>query len=141
MAKKANGGPNISDWFRQVYKEHPEWLKLDSNQSIRDRWKLEHGSDMPQNVANIMSNVKGKLRAGLRGRRKGAKPGPKPKAALPTGAARTPKAALAELERLEHRIDDCLATARAMNVENIQDVIHSLRDARNGIVRMFVTPS
>ena len=140
MAKKAGSGPNISEWFRNVFGEHPDWLELGTNKPIRDRWKEEHGSDMPDNVVNLMTNVKGKLR---RDRREAAKPGRKPKAkpAAPAGPARTPRAALAELERLEERIDACLATARAMNVENIQDVIHSLRDARNGIVRMFVQQS
>ena len=138
MARKASTSGTISSWFRNVFTEHPEWLNLDNNRPIRDRWKLEHGSEMPANVANIMTNMKGKMRGTRRGRRKGGKPGPKPKTVVMAGPARTPRAALVELERLEERIDACLATARAMNVENIQDVIHSLRDARNGIVRMFV---
>ena len=138
MARKISTSGTISSWFYKVFGEHKDWLKLDNNKPIRDLWKQEHGSDMPPNVANVMTNVKGKLRGSRRGRRKGGKPGPKPKTELAAAPARTPKAALAELVRLEGRIDDCLATARAMNVENIQDVIHSLRNARNGIVRMFV---
>src|SRR5690349_18243646 len=110
MARKAKTG-TVSEWFRTVFKEHPEWLKLDNNTPIRERWKTEHGSDMPANVANIMTNVKGKMRGSRRGRRKGRKPGPKPKVAVAAGPARTPRAAMAELERLEARIDDCLATA------------------------------
>ena len=131
MPRKANKGPVMSDWFRRVFKDHPDWLRLDNNTPIRDLWKEEHGSAMPLNVANIMTNVKGQMR-GTR-RRKGAKPGPKP-----AGTARPARLAVIELERLEAMIDDCLAAARAMNVEDIHEVVSSLRDARNGIVRMFV---
>src|SRR5215472_4626703 len=104
MARKASTSGTISSWFYKVFKEHPEWLKLTNNKPIRERWREEHGSDMPGNVANIMTNVKGKIRGSRRGRRKGAKPGPKPKTAVAAGPARAPQAALAELLRLEARI-------------------------------------
>ena|SRR5262249_55624945 len=138
MAKKANKGPSVSSYFKDVFKEHPEWLKLDNNDALRARWKEDHnGEDMPLKVAGIMSNVKSKLRLGKGRRRRGRKPGPKPKVQGAPVAAVAPRAAVSQLERLELMIDDCLSAARSMNVQNIEGVVKSLRNARNGIVMMF----
>lgn len=161
MARKAGKVPTVSSYFQGILTENPEWLALKSNDPIRKRWNEDHGGqDMSAREAGIMTNVKSKLRREGRDRTEARperkKPGPKPAGAAvyssneydqyfdspkpgpkPTGTPVPPSAAVDQLERLEIMIDNCLSAARAMNVEHIEDVIRSLRQARNGIVLMF----
>lgn len=137
MAKKAarRNGESVSAYFKKVFAEHPDWLALDTTEPIRSQWKQERGQDMDKKTSQIMANVKSRLRRKPGG--KGGKPGPKKGARKPDAVS--PKQSIPDLERLEVMIDNCLSTARALNVQNIDLVVGPLRQARNNIVLMFTS--
>jgi hypothetical protein len=135
MARKRRG-ESVGGYFKRVFGEHPEWLELSDNAQVVERWKQDHGkTEMPKSVRANMANIKSKMRSAARGgapakggRRKGRRT-----------AAVAPRAAVGRVEQLELMIDNCLAAAREMNVQNIDDVIRPLRRARNNIVLIFDT--
>ncbi len=144
MAKKSQE-ENKSAYFRQLFTQHPDWLDLTENTQIIEQWKQDHnGAEMPTNVKQVMASIKSNLRK----ERRGGKPAPKKRGRKPRGQAaattppvRTapakPREAVHSIERLEEMIDNCLVTARGLNVEKLDKVIKHLRLARNGIVLMF----
>jgi hypothetical protein len=137
MGRKKKSRGSTSAYFRDLFNEHPDWLQLTDNDQIYEHWKATHdGKEMPKNIKQTMSTVKSRMRNPKKGKKRG-RPGRKPKAAVAAAPPAPPRTAIREIEALERQIDDCLSTARAINVENIMDVIAPLRRARNNIVLMF----
>src|SRR5260370_14566737 len=100
MAKKTNSEATPSGYFRKILTENPGWLDLKSNDPIRARWKQDHGQDMSDRVARLMTNVKSKLRQDKKKRAahpQPKKPVPKPKPKR-EGPAVAPAAAVPHLE-------------------------------------------
>lgn len=149
MAKKSQSGENKTAYFKQLFEENPEWLKLTSNKDVYDRWKADHnGEEMSQNDKATMANVKSVLRKKEGIQVKKAKKGGRKKASASASAStsKAPKATapsttrrigVGDAEKLEHVIDDALSLARTMNVDGIDTIIKHLRKARNNIVLMF----
>ena len=132
----AANGETTSGYFRKVFKADPKLLKKGTNPELFRRWLADHPGhkEVPQSVKNILSYLKSVLRSKRKRRR-----APEAQAqGTPVGAA-SPAATRANgkgLERLEERIDDCLAVARGMDAEGLAEVIDRLRNARNQVVRM-----
>jgi hypothetical protein len=137
-------GESVASYFRGVFEEKPRWLKSRSNDELLQRWLADHPGEttVPQRIKVIMANTKSVLR------KKGRKGRGKIKKEQPTKAVAHQFAATAvvlatapssstqsqELEQLEEQIDDCLTLAKTLDREQLANVIHLLRRARNGVV-------
>src|SRR5262249_14380729 len=127
MAKKKAKGESLGGYFRQLFREHPEWLKIKSNDLIKQRYEADHPSQQfTSNIRANLANVKSLMRKQMR--KRGRKPG--------TGAKPALVAALGgrDMESLELAIDNCLSMAREIDPVGLEPVIHSLRRARNQLV-------
>jgi hypothetical protein len=138
MARRATnneGGESISGYFRTVFGEHPEWLKLRSNDKALQRWLDDHDgyTQVPDNVKTNLANIKSVLRKkrGRRGRR------PAAETVEATNGAEQPvvvRLNLRGLEALEEHIDESLNMAKSLDRNALGDVIDLLRRARNQVV-------
>jgi hypothetical protein len=142
MAKAAHkfGGEteSIMGYFRPILEANPKYLKSRKNGELYERWLKDHPgySEVPQPVKNGLSNLKSTLRA-KRGKGKGKRAGQKAGAEANGGAVppkRLARPAGGPLERLEEQIDECLARAKSLDREGLEDIIHLLRRARNRVV-------
>src|SRR5262245_57643672 len=117
MAKRGRrpkgNGESISGWFRQVFGQHPEWLKGRSNAAVIERWQQDHpGGTFGDRERNACNNIKSIMRKRLRKR------GRKPAAAGAVPAvANAVRVSRGNLEMLEERIDECMGMARALDRE------------------------
>ena len=136
MPKAKGSEENVSGYFRKVFKEDPKLLKKGTNPELFRRWLQDHPGhkEVPENVKNILSNIKAVLR-NKRKRRQAAEVPAQGTAVLAASPAATRPSGKG-LERLEERIDECLAVARAMDGDGLAEVIDRLRNARNQVVRM-----
>ena len=136
---RAAEGGTLTGYFRKILLENPKLLKTRSNQELLDRWLADHPDQkaVPDNVKSAVSNAKGALRQKLRKRKGGRPKAEQPPAAAGNGEPQKPKATPRVLERLEERIDDCLALAKHIDREGLEAVIKLLRRARNEVVWMI----
>src|SRR5205823_1328260 len=106
MARRKSEKPSTSSMFKAIFAAHPELLKIPSLDGVMELFHQAHPDISPapnlrQTAANIKSTLKRKK--GVKGARRGRPPG----VAIMNG---TPVAKPAQtLERLEDRIDDCIA--------------------------------
>ena len=125
MARKSGGSSSYS-YFKELFTKNPDMLKEKSNAAIIARYRADHNlsenAEIPKKVMNNLSNQKSVLRKALRkrGRPKGSGAG----AYKPTS----------KLEALEIAIDNCLTTARMLEMKGLDEVIQHLRRARNKVV-------
>jgi hypothetical protein len=139
MAKKAaggNAGESVQGYFRRILQEDPRLLRGRSNAELLRRWQQDHHSpgEIPHAVKVGLQNAKSALRS--KGRKRKARQSARSEAS--GEAPRKPAAAKARakqpLEKLEEQIDDCLTTAKVLDREGLEAVIHHLRRARNEVV-------
>jgi hypothetical protein len=132
----AEDGETTSGYFRKVFKEDPKLLKKGTNPELFRRWLQDHPGhkEVPENVKNILSNIKAVLRNKRKRRRAAEAPAQGTAVVAASTAATRPSGK--GLERLEERIDECLAVARAVDVDGLAEVIDRLRNARNQVVCM-----
>ena len=134
----ANGaaGENIAGYFRKIFEENPRLLKERSNEELYQRWLADHPghSEVPLKVRTGLQNVKSVLRSKL-GKKKGGKRAQANEQGAGQEAARGGRRVASKaLESLEYQIDECLALAKAMDVETLGDVVGLLRRARNAVI-------
>jgi hypothetical protein len=126
MAKKSGKPGSSYSYFKQLFHEHPEWLKEKSNAVIVTRYKADHDlaedAVIEKTVMNNLANLKSVMRKKLRVRAAAKNVG-KP---LVKSSNR--------LERLEEQIDDCLTEAKTLDRTGLEEVINLLRRARNKVV-------
>lgn len=135
------GGDSIMGYFRRIYNENPKLLKVRSNEEVYKLWLADHPdqTELPEKVKNGLSNLKSLLRNGKKGKGKAKGKGKgKTKAVEATAAPSNGTPALqipaAKLEGLEQQIDDCIVLAKGLDREGLENVIRSLRRARNEII-------
>jgi hypothetical protein len=139
--KTTNNGvkaENIAPWFRQVFTEQPKLLKIRSNDQVLKMWAAAHPEfkTIPDNVKTGLANVKSVMRS------KSRKRGRPSKSDVAAALAAAPKLSVMEtenaaekgLEKLEIRIDECIADARNLQVKGLDDIINALRRARREVV-------
>jgi hypothetical protein len=136
MARRKKRGENMSGYFRQVFKEKPEWLEQTSNDVVLARYRSDHGmsakADVGKSVKGTMANIKSVLRR--EARQAGQSLEAKTKPTSTPGWSPAGEAAGTTLESLEEMIDDCLAAAKSYDRAGLESVIRHLRDARNQVV-------
>jgi len=133
-------GESVAGYFRKIFAEKPSLLHERSNDELYRRWMEDHpGHDkVPDNVKTGLQNVKSVLRqeAGKKkGKRIVAEEAQAPAQAPGPTAARARKIPVKVLEALEQEIDECLGMAKGIDREELRDVIATLREARNMVVR------
>jgi hypothetical protein len=135
-AAPAGEEETTSGYFRKVFKQDPKLLKKGTNSELFRRWLQDHPGhkEVPENVKNILSNIKAVLRNKRKRRR--AVEAPAQGTAVVAASPAPTRPSGKGLERLEERIDECLAVARAMDAEGLVEIIDRLRNARNQVVRM-----
>jgi hypothetical protein len=145
MARSKGGddggkGESVMGYFRKIFDQNPKLLKIRSNEELFNRWLADHPGEtaVPEKVKNGLANLKSLLRKAR------SKRGPKPKdkaaqAAAPSNGS-TVHIPASKLEGLEQQIDDCIALAKAIDRQELENVIRSLRRARNEIVVRFMKP-
>lgn len=96
-----------------------------------DQWEKDHnGREMSKKDRQSMANMKSMMRR----KATGTAPAPRAKGARKAPAQADP----ADLDKLERMIDECLATARSLEViKGVSDVARYLRRARNTFILMF----
>jgi hypothetical protein len=133
MARKRRrkGQESVSGFFRQVFEEQPNLLnEKGSNAILMQRWDAAHPNQTTaarRRVMQNLSNVKSLLR---HKRRRGKGRGGRPAVAVMEPQAGGNN----DLLNLELQIDECLTQARKMDSKGMEEVIHHLRHARNGVV-------
>lgn len=127
MAKKKAKGESLGGYFRQLFREHPEWLKIKSNDLIQQRFEADHpGQPFTSNIRANLANVKSLMRKQMRKRGKARAVAKTATATVPPGGR--------DMESLELAIDNCLSVAREIDPVGLEPVIRSLRRARNQLV-------
>lgn len=142
MPRPKGGKPSTSGTFKKYFTEKPELLQVTSLDEVINRYKQEHPNvevtpPLRQIAANIKSTMKRKMRLSANGstKKKRGRPKGSTKAATHTGAvAAAPHTSNATLERLEDRIDECVALAKEIDRRGLIHVIRLLRRALNGVV-------
>lgn len=124
MAKRKK--TSVGGYFREVFKAHPEWLKIKSNAATLDKYRADHGmakeAVIPKNIVANLANIKSVLR------HKGRKTTGAKLVTVSTAPSAT------KLEALEELIDECLTMAKNLDRTGLESVITKLRRARNEIV-------
>jgi hypothetical protein len=126
------GGETVSSYFRRVFAERPDLLNAGTNKEIYDRWLMDYPGyeEVPKRVRDILFNLKSVLRKKRRRRRTASVRAEEPLQAIVILLGPT-------LETLEEDIDQCLTRARALGRAGLENVIGSLRRARNEVVRLI----
>ena len=126
MAKKKPKPGSSYGYFKQLFHDHPEWLKEKSNAVIVTRFKLDHNlpedAVIEKTVMNNLANLKSVMRKNQRQRLAAKNPG------------KPPVVSSNRLEVLEEQIDECLTAAKNLDRAGLDEVIHLLRRARNKVV-------
>jgi hypothetical protein len=124
---------SMSAYFRQVFTDHPEWLKEKSNDLILQQYREDKGKnpDAPISVKvrNNLSNLKSVLR---KEKGMGAYAGRKARSMAKTNSLGG--SMIQRLEDLEEQIDECMVKANAIGVDMMEPVIRLLRKARREVV-------
>jgi hypothetical protein len=112
MARNKVDKPSTSGIFKKIFAEHPELLGASNLDSVIELFQRENPNvEVTPKIRQIAANIKSTLKKKGAG---GANPG---------GPA---------LERLEDKIDSCIALAKEISVRDLRNVIWLLRRARNG---------
>lgn len=125
--------PSTMGEFRAIFKDNPRLLRLRSNESIANLWLKSHPefSELPKKARSSMANVKSILK------NKKRKRGQKVADQAAIAAGRKPKRVIpATLDNLEYHIDDCMAMAKNIDRDKLDNVLKLLRRARNEVVLM-----
>jgi hypothetical protein len=126
MAKKSSKSGSSYTYFKNLFHEHPEWLKEKSNSVITARYKTDHGlaesAVIEKKVMNNLANLKSVMRKKLRSR------------AAAKNVGKPVIKSSNRLENLEEQIDDCLTVAKTLDRTGLEEVINLLRRARNKVV-------
>lgn len=130
MAKMKRGPETIGGYFRQLFTEHQDLLKLRTNPEIQALWEKDHPNErMTERIKNNMSNVKSQMRKKFRKGGRKAKASQSTLIAIHPANSRRPN-----LVGLEVAIDDCMMMAKVINREALNQVLEHLRRARNLVV-------
>ena len=125
MARKSAASSSYS-YFKELFTKNPDLLKEKSNAAILARYRADHNlsdnAEIPKKVMNNLSNQKSVLRKALR------------KRGRPKGSGASAYKPANKLEALEIAIDNCLTTARMLEMKGLEEVIQHLRRARNKVV-------
>jgi len=132
------GGETMQGYFRQLFREHPEWVKPRSNERIYQRWHQDHPghTEVPKQWQNALTNVKSHLRRKGKGKGKGRRVGRPPAAVTPRARSAGPKPPARTLLELEEKIDDCLLVARTAGGDALEHIADQLRRVRNAVIKM-----
>lgn len=132
-AKTRRRKSSLSAYFRQVFNDHPEWLKEKSNDLILEQYRQDKGKNpeapISIKVRNNLSNIKSVLR---KEKGMGAYAGRKARALAKTNSLGG--SMIQRLEDLEEQIDECMIKAIAISAETMESVIKLLRKARREVV-------
>ena len=129
----------VMGYFRRIYDENPKWLKIRSNEEVFRRWLADHPdhTEVPDRIKNGLANLKSILRKEKKkGKGKGKAKGEAKVAAVAAPSNGVPGVHLStsKLEALEQQIDDCIALAKGLDREGLENIIRSLHRARNEVV-------
>ncbi len=124
----------MAGYFRPIFEQNPELLKVRSNDELLKRWLADHPGEttVPERVKQGLANLKSVMRkqAGQRGPKKQEVQPAQESAAV----AQPRKLDRRRLEELEQQIDEALQSAKATDREQLANVIKHLRAARNLVV-------
>jgi hypothetical protein len=131
--RRRRRGQSVMGYFRQIFEQHPEWLKEKSNDLVLAQYRQDNklaadaavDSRIKQNLANTKSIMRKHSRTGGKARLQAAVAGLSGK----------------RLESLEVLIDDCITLAKNLDREALHRVIDHLRTARNLVVWRLGQPS
>src|SRR5262245_25262402 len=130
MPKPKSGQPSMSSYWRNLFHQNPNLVRIRSNSALREQWERDHpGRKFDESWSQALSNVKSLMR-----KRRGKKGGMKMAADGAGGAPAAINIPAAALERLEESIDRCLWTARELDAVGLERAIKHLHAARNEIV-------
>jgi hypothetical protein len=138
MARAKAEGESKSAVFTRLFDSRKDLLQVPSLDEILKLYASETGSNITLKERQVAANIKSKLRKkyGLRGRRgrrrRGRRRAMAGAAPVAVAAAPRPGALLA----LEDAIDDCIYLARKMESARLDDVVRTLRRARNHLILM-----
>jgi hypothetical protein len=135
MARAKAEGESKSAVFTRLFDSRKDLLQVPSLDEILKLYASETGSSITLKERQVAANIKSKLRKkyGLRGRRRrGRRRAMAGAAPVAVAAAPRPGALLA----LEDAIDDCIYLARKMESARLDDVVRTLRRARNHLILM-----
>jgi len=131
-------GGSVMGYFREIYRANPKLLKVRSNEEVYRRWLADHPdySEVPEKIKNGLANLKSLMRKNKPKRTYNKSKGEAkfPAAATPSNGTPTLHVSVSKLEGLEQQIDDCIVLAKNLDREGLENVIRSLRRARNEIV-------
>ena len=126
MAKKSGESGSSYSYFKNLFTRDPSWLKVKSNHAILAKYRSDHGlaedAALEKKVMNNLANLKSVMKSRSRKRK-----------AVKTGMAPVARPGN-KLEALEIAIDSCLTSARLLDPDGLNEVIHHLRAARNKVV-------
>ena len=142
MARRKSKPGSVSGYFREVFRQRPDWLGEKSNDAILARYREDHNiaptgdvdKKIKQNLANLKSVLRKQARKKKRGRPRKDSGMPVVVVAAAPVAVAVRKAPVSKLDTLEESIDDCLTYAKGMDRDAMHDVIVLLRKARNAVV-------
>src|SRR6267378_557742 len=131
---------SVMGYFRRIYKENPKLLKVRSNEEVFRRWLADHpeNTEVPDKIKNGLANLKSILRSKKKKKSKAKAEAKAAASNAPSNGVHPLHISAAKLEGLEQQIDDCLALAKSLDREGLENVIHSLRRARNEIIRLMM---
>lgn len=133
-ARRGRPRKTTSGYFRTIFEEQPALLDGRSNEELINRWKTDHPRHTEKELRKVkgnLANVKSLMRRKDRVEKRGPGRPPGRGSALMgnfVGGGR------ASMPHLEEHIDDCLAMAKSLDRAGLEDVIKTLRHARNLVV-------
>jgi hypothetical protein len=127
-------GESVNGYFTRFFEQNPQLLKIRSNEAAFAAWMADHpeDSEVPDKVKNAVSNVKSSVKMKLKKNKVKAKTKANPDSN--NSAKIVSKPATNLLQSLEENIDKCLAMARTLEPQGLEQVISSLRSARNEVI-------
>jgi len=128
MARKKRGRKrkSVMGYFKQLFAQHPEWLKETSNDVIIAQYRVDNNMPPDAKVSGKVKQSLSNTKSLLRTSRKGAKERVQASVAGMTSGSK--------MEHLEVQIDDCLILAKNLDAKGLSRVIDHLRAARNLVV-------
>lgn len=133
--KRKDKGSSVGGYFRALFAENPAWLRSKSNSVVLARYRQDHGmaedAPVPKNIQANMANVKSLLRKKKKKRSRRADVVAEGTAAV---ATRTARIGRVTLETLEDYIDEGMNLARTLDRDGLDEVIRTLKKARNLVV-------
>src|SRR5262249_15864248 len=126
----------MTGYFRKILADNPKLLNKRSNKELFQRWMDDHPGHekVPPQVKVAASNAKTAEKQKRKKRKKTTH-----LAASASGEAgngtrpSAPKPSAKVLQSLEEQIDNCIAFAKNLDPQGLEEVIQSLRHARNEI--------